>query len=114
SELQAVRQAKAGLLRERGIDPYPARTSRSTDVAGALERFSAVEPTLESGAEDDEVLTVAGRLVSRRHQGKTVFAHVQDGTGQIQLYIRRDDVGEECFDDFLKVLDLGDFLEARG
>ena len=57
---------------------------------------------------------MAGRLVSRRHQGKTVFAHVRDGSGELQLYLRRDDVGQEAFEDFLKLYDLGDFLQATG
>lgn len=114
SELQGVRQAKADALRERGSDPYPARTNRSIDVAGAHARFAAVEPALKDGAEDDEALTIAGRLVSRRHQGRTVFAHLRDGSGEIQLYLRRDDVGEDVFDDFLRIVDLGDFIEATG
>lgn len=114
SELQAIRQAKVDALRERGIDPYPAHTARSGEIVQALARFVEVEPTLAEGAEDDELLTIAGRVVSRRHQGKTVFAHVRDGSGELQLYMRRDDVGDEAFDDFLKLYDLGDFIQARG
>ena len=114
SELQAIRQAKVGVFRERGIDPYPPRTNRTMEAAAAKARFAEIEPSLPEGGEDDAVLTVAGRLVSRRHQGKTVFAHVRDGSGELQLYLRRDDVGAEAFDDFLKLFDLGDFVEATG
>src|SRR4029079_14281737 len=47
-------------------------------------------------------------------QGKTVFGHLRDGSGEIQLYIRRDDVGEDPFEDFLKLYDVGDFIQATG
>ena len=114
SELQQVRQAKVDALRARGIDPYPHRARRTVTVAAARARFDAIEPTLTEKHEDDAEQTLAGRLVSRRHQGKTVFAHIRDGSGEIQLYLRRDDVGEELFEDFLKLYDLGDFVQATG
>lgn len=114
SELQAIRQAKVDTLRARGEEPYPTRTTRDTTIAHARARFAEVEPTLEAGAKDEAVLTLAGRLVARRHQGKTVFAQIRDGSGEIQLYLRRDDVGQEAFEDFLKLYDLGDFIEVEG
>jgi lysyl-tRNA synthetase class 2 len=114
SELQEVRQAKVEAFRDRGIDPYPPRTQRGSTVREAKERFSAIEPSLPESGEDEVETTVAGRLVSRRHQGKTVFAHLRDGSGELQLYLRRDDVGPDAFEDFLKLYDLGDFLQATG
>jgi lysyl-tRNA synthetase class 2 len=114
SDLQQIRQDKVNLLRERGIDPYPARSSRTITVAAAQTRFAEIEPTLSEHGEDEAELTVAGRLVSRRHQGRTVFAHVRDGTGELQLYVRRDDVGQDDFEDFLRLYDLGDFVQATG
>jgi lysyl-tRNA synthetase class 2 len=114
SELQAIRQTKVDALRDRGIEPYPTRTARDSMVAAARARFEEIEPSLPEGGEDAEEITIAGRLVSRRHQGKTVFAHLRDGTGELQLYLRRDDVGPEAFEDFLKLYDLGDFVEASG
>ncbi len=114
SELQSVRQAKVEILRERGIDPYPPRSERTATIAEAHERFARVEPDLGEDGIDAETLTLVGRLVSRRHQGKTIFAHVRDGSGEIQLYLRRDDLGEETFEDFLKLFDLGDFIQVNG
>lgn len=114
SELQAIRQEKVETLRARGIDPYPPRTQRTSTVAAARERFARIEPALPEGGEDSELQILTGRLVSRRHQGKTVFGHIRDGSGEIQLYLRRDDVGEERFSDFLKLYDLGDFVEVSG
>ncbi len=114
SELQEVRQAKVEAFRDRGIDPYPPRAHRDSVVREARERFEALEASLPESGEDETETTVAGRLVSRRHQGKTVFAHVRDGSGELQLYLRRDDVGPDAFEDFLKLYDLGDFLQATG
>ncbi|MDQ3226207.1 MAG: lysine--tRNA ligase [Chloroflexota bacterium] len=114
SELQRVRQEKVEAFRERGVDPYPPRVVRSSAAAAAKSRFEAIEPSLPDHGEDDTELALVGRLVSRRHQGKTVFAHIRDGSGEIQLYLRRDDVGSDVFDDFLKLYDLGDFVQATG
>jgi lysyl-tRNA synthetase, class II len=114
SELQEVRQAKVEAFRDRGIDPYPPRSHRGSALREAKDRFSANEPSLPESGEDEAETTVAGRLISRRHQGKTVFAHVRDGSGELQLYLRRDDVGPDAFEDFLKLYDLGDFLQATG
>jgi lysyl-tRNA synthetase, class II len=114
SELQAIRQEKVEALRAAGIDPYPPRALRSHTTAEAAARFLALEPSLPEGGHDEETLTLVGRLVSRRHQGKTVFAHVRDGSGEIQLYLRKDDVGEAVFDDFLRLYDLGDFVQVTG
>ena len=114
SELQEVRQAKVEAFRDRGIDPYPPRSHRGSTAREAKDRFSAIELSLAESGEDEAETTVAGRLISRRHQGKTVFAHVRDGSGELQLYLRRDDVGPDAFEDFLKLYDLGDFLQATG
>jgi lysyl-tRNA synthetase, class II len=114
SELQEIRVRKAEALRAEGIDPYPPRAERTHTIAAARERFAAVEPGLPEHGEDAEEITIVGRMVSRRHQGKTVFAHLRDGTGELQLYVRRDDLGPEAFERFLKLYDLGDFVQARG
>ncbi|MDP9365069.1 MAG: lysine--tRNA ligase [Chloroflexota bacterium] len=114
SELQELRREKAERLRAAGTDPYPPRASRTHTVEAARARFAEVEPGLEPSGEDTEEIVLAGRVVSRRHQGKTVFAHLRDGSGELQLYLRRDDVGDEAFETFLRLYDLGDFVEAAG
>jgi lysyl-tRNA synthetase class 2 len=114
AELQRIRQEKVEALRAAGIDPYPPRVARSLTAAEAAARFLAIEPSLPEGGLDDESHTLVGRLVSRRHQGKSVFAHVRDGSGEIQLYLRKDDLGDSAFEDFLRLYDLGDFVEAAG
>ncbi|MEA2597218.1 MAG: lysyl-tRNA synthetase, class [Thermomicrobiales bacterium] len=114
TDLQEQRLRKAEEFRALGVDPYTPRSSRTHTTAAALARFAELEATGDQGAEDQEPITVAGRVVGERHMGKTVFAHVRDGQGQIQIYLRKDDIGEEAFERFLKLIDLNDFVEATG
>jgi lysyl-tRNA synthetase class 2 len=115
SELQEIRRQKADELRSRGIEPYPTRAERTHTSAQALALFEENEAaeTLVDG-HTAGTLTLTGRIVGFRHMGKTVFAHIRDGHGQIQLYIRKDQVGEDTFADILKLFDLGDFVQATG
>ncbi|MGH2514992.1 MAG: lysine--tRNA ligase, partial [Ktedonobacterales bacterium] len=93
-------------LRAAGIEPYPTTSQRDTTAADALARFDTLQ---ESGAR----ITLAGRLMQFREMGKAAFAHIEDGSGRIQIYLRRDDVGDEAFQQ-LKLLDLGDIVQATG
>jgi lysyl-tRNA synthetase class 2 len=114
SDLQEQRRHKAEQLRELGTDPYAPRAQRSHTTAGAIAHFTSLEADQGAGAEDLEEITIAGRLVSRRDMGKTVFAHLRDGHGQLQLYLRVNELGEEPFERFNRLADLGDFIQASG
>src|SRR5579875_1566044 len=115
NEQQAQRQAKAERLRARGIEPYPPRSFRSLTALEAVNRFTELEPNLPEGeSHDPESVTVAGRVVAVRDMGKSIFTHLRDGSGPIQLYLRRNVLGDEPFDDFKQLVDLGDFLQASG
>jgi lysyl-tRNA synthetase class 2 len=114
SELQEQRRVKAEQLRETGIDPYPTRAVRTHTTAAGLAAFAAVEAERGEGAEGPDDVTIAGRVVSKRHMGKTIFAHLRDGHGELQLYLRKDDLGEDAFELVLKMLDLGDWAQATG
>lgn len=104
--LEELRLEKLARLEEAGIEPYPLRASRTHTTAEAIAAF-------EAAAEGEGVTaTAGGRLVSVRDMGKTIFAHIADGAGRLQLFVRRDDVGEESHAIFKKLLDLGDFIEA--
>lgn len=115
SDLQEIRRAKAEALRDRGVSPYPTRAKRTHTTKAALELFTSEEEagTLHDGHTGETVI-LTGRVVSFRHMGKTVFAHIRDGFGELQLYIRKDVVGEEAYADILKLFDLGDFVQATG
>lgn len=91
-------------LRELGIEPFAYRYERTHTAADALAAFDPVtEPPVR----------VAGRLVAKRGHGKTTFAHVEDATGRIQLYFRRDALGEAGYG-LVKLLDLGDIVGVEG
>jgi lysyl-tRNA synthetase class 2 len=109
--LEEQRLEKLAALREAGINPYPRRVGRTHNTAVALTTFTAWE---ETAAGDAPETTVAGRLVSVRDMGKTVFAHIEDGHGRIQLFLRRNEIGEDSHRIFRKLLDLGDFVQATG
>jgi lysyl-tRNA synthetase class 2 len=104
-----ARREKLEALRARGVAPFAYRFARSHTAAEAVAAFVAED---EGGAEGPAV-AVAGRVVAIREHGKTVFAHLADASGRVQLYFRRDDLGEETFG-LLPLLDLGDQLGARG
>jgi lysyl-tRNA synthetase, class II len=108
TRLEMQRLEKLDRIREAGIDPYPLRIKRSHTTAQVLTAF-------EAAAEAEEILvTVCGRVVSMRDMGKTVFTHVEDGFGRIQLFVRLEELGEESHQIFRKLLDLGDFIQATG
>jgi lysyl-tRNA synthetase class 2 len=102
------RQAKLERLRQRQIDPYPARFSRTHTAIEAQQAFLAAE----DAGKDGPMVAVAGRISLLRGMGKTSFVDVQDGTGQIQFFCRQSDLGDGYA--LLQDLDLGDIIGAHG
>jgi lysyl-tRNA synthetase class 2 len=108
NELQAQRVAKLERLRAAGLDPFPARSRRTHTIAAALTDFEALQ---EAG----ERITLTGRIVgARRVMGKIAFAHIEDGSGEIQLWISRADLGEDGFRRFADDLDTFDIVQVAG
>lgn len=106
-----VRREKMRALQEKGMDPFGGRFERShtaESIATEFESFSKEE--LE---EKEAEVVIAGRIMTKRGKGKAGFAHVQDLTGQIQIYVRKDAVGEEEYDLFTST-DLGDIVGVKG
>ncbi len=97
-------------LRERGIDPYPARANRSHTAAEAIAAFEAAE----AAGGDSPTVQVTGRLRAIRVMGKSSFAHIEDGGGRIQIYLKQEVVGEEAYEVFKRDFDLGDFVGVTG
>jgi lysyl-tRNA synthetase class 2 len=104
------RMLKLERIRERGIEPYPARASRSHTAAEASAAFEEAEA---SGADSPRV-QVTGRLRAIRVMGKSTFAHIEDGSGRIQIYLKQDNLGEDAYDFFKRDFDLGDFIGVEG
>ncbi len=105
-EEREVRLEKLRAWRAEGVNPYPTRASRTHTVQETLEQFEELQ------AEEQEI-TLAGRLVLVRDMGKTTFMHMEDASGRIQLYFKRDDLGEQPYIG-VRRLDIGDFIEASG
>lgn len=100
-----IRTQKVEELRKQGIEPWPGNRSITATCQEVIEDF--VEG-------DKKTYAIAGRLMSRREHGKTVFGHLQDRSGKVQLYIKKDIVGEDKFHFFNHLIDLGDIIWVSG
>ena len=111
NELVKRRMEKLRRIRAGGCDPYPANYDLTHEIPRILENFSHLEAAeLEAGRPR---VRTAGRIVSIRGHGKVSFAHLSQGGGRLQIYVRRDRVGPEEHDLF-RLLDIGDFLGVEG
>jgi lysyl-tRNA synthetase class 2 len=109
--LRNTRLEKVARLREIGLDPFPSKSSRTHYADAIHNNYESME---------NQPVTVAGRLISWRKQGGMAFGHIQDQSGGIQLVLRRqtlaptDAAKNHVGYDELRVLDIGDFVEAAG
>ena len=105
SEILQVRRDKLTALQQEGRDPFEqtkfVRSAYSADIKADYDAF------------DGKTVQVAGRIMSKRGMGKAIFCHIKDDRGQLQLYIRKDDVPEQEFADFRKY-DIGDIIGVTG
>ena len=106
-----VRREKMQELRDAGIDPFGHRFERDSMNQELHEKYGDMDK--EELNDKDIIVTIAGRMVAKRGKGKVGFADLQDKTGRMQLYIRKDEVGEDMYHIF-KRSDLGDFLGITG
>ena len=111
NELLQIRRDKLSQLQQEGQDPFQL-TKYDVDhhAAEIKEQFAHLEPEEESGV----TVSVAGRMMSKRVMGKASFSDLQDKTGTIQLYVRRDLIGEEAYTKYKKMLDIGDVVGVKG
>ncbi|MFJ5672832.1 lysine--tRNA ligase [Bacillus safensis] len=106
-----VRRDKMNKMREEGIDPFGERYDRSHQSAQIIAEYN--EFSKEDLEEKSAQVTIAGRMMTKRGKGKAGFAHIQDLEGQIQIYVRKDSVGEKAYELF-KSSDLGDIIGVTG
>ena len=109
SEQEVVRREKLAKLRDMGINPYPA----------GLYPLNTNSTEIKQDFKEAKKVVIAGRLMSRRIQGKASFAELQDAEGRIQVYFNRDEIctGEDktLYNDvYKKLLDIGDFIGVEG
>jgi len=115
TSLEKIRLEKIEELRKEGVEPYPTRAERTHTSTQAIAAFETAEKVPPMGQPPDEVkITLTGRIRAARAMGKLTFAHIEDGDGRIQLFLRMNELGQERVDWFNKMLDLGDFIQATG
>lgn len=106
-----VRREKLNELYEKGLDPFGKRFERSHLAAEIIDKYEELEK--EELDNQGISVTIAGRVMTKRGKGKAGFAHIQDLSGQIQIYVRQDTVGSDQYDLF-KLVDLGDIVGVTG
>jgi lysyl-tRNA synthetase, class II len=111
-EESATRLAKANALRERGINPYPNRYERTHGFGEIIAAYGG--KTLEELESLAVPVRIAGRVMLKRPQGKVTFATLSDGENRLQVYLRKDDLGESTYSDFEELVDLGDYVGVAG
>ncbi|MDO8658967.1 MAG: lysine--tRNA ligase [Candidatus Parcubacteria bacterium] len=106
-EIRDARIKKLELLKKAGYEAYPAESKRELTLAEAVEDFDNLEKNkIEKW--------ISGRIMSIRGQGAIVFITLNDGTGLFQGLLKKDVLGDEKFDFFIEVVDIGDFVEIHG
>ena len=110
TDLIKLRREKLAQLYDRGINPYINRFKVKDAIGLLVDEFSA--NSKEELEKIDKQCLVGGRMMARRGHGKTTFCHIKDRAGQIQVYIRKDEIGDENYEIF-SLLDIGDLLALK-
>lgn len=111
NEMLAIRRGKLDELRKMGMDPFGKKFERTHQAKAILDQYDPMpKEELEALAVH---VAIAGRIMQKRSMGKASFAHIQDLTGKIQIYVRKDSVDEVQYDAF-DLLDIGDIIGIRG
>ena len=106
-EIRDTRIKKLKLLQDKGMNPYPAKSKREISLKDAIDNFEELEKNKENK-------WIAGRIMSIRGQGAIVFITLNDGTGAFQGLLKKDVIGDEKFNFWSAVIDIGDFVEIQG
>ncbi len=104
TDIQKIRRDKLPMLKELGIEPYAYNFDRTHFAKDIIEKFTEYE---------NKNVRIAGRIMAVRRHGKAAFCHLMDTSGRIQLYVRKDQVGDSAYEMF-KLLDIGDIVGVEG
>lgn len=105
-DIRNERIAKRETLLAKGLDPYPSKTDRTHEIGDLVKKFSAATKLKKP-------IAIAGRIMAKREHGGSAFIDLQDGTGKIQAYLKRDVLGDQ-YDLFFDVADIGDIIQVEG
>ncbi len=106
-EIRKTRLKKLEAIQRAGFNAYPEKTKRTHTIYQALKDFNALSRSKKE-------LILVGRIKSLREHGGSTFLNIEDGTGKIQAYFKKDRIGEKGYKFFLDNFDIGDFIEVRG
>ena len=106
-EIKDARIKKLELLKKRGYEAYPVDSKREISLKVAVDDFENLE-------KNKEIKWIAGRIMSIRGQGAIIFITLNDGTGTFQSLLKKDVIGDEKFNFWSEVVDIGDFVEIQG
>nr|WP_240377860.1 lysine--tRNA ligase [Bacillus piscicola] len=107
-----VRREKMQALLEQGVDPFGQKFERTHTASSMTDEFDSYSKE-ELEEQEGKQISIAGRVMTKRGKGKAGFAHIQDLSGQVQVYVRKDQVGEEAYELFQNT-DIGDFIGVTG
>lgn len=111
NELLVIRRGKLDRLRELGVDPFGGKFERTHAAKQILDAYS--DKSKEELEDAAIPVRIAGRIMQKRSMGKASFAHIQDLTGKIQIYVRKDTIGDDAYAAF-DILDIGDIIGVEG
>jgi len=103
-DIQKTKQEKLENLKKAGMETYPEKNERSMTNAEAVDKFDKIT----------ESIYLVGRVKSFRPMGNIAFAHIEDGTGKIQIFLSKDNIEESKFNLFIDSVETGDFVEVTG
>jgi len=106
-DLRADREKKIARLQEKGVNPYPSKGKITHKVAEVIEKFDELESS-------QETVTIAGRMMAFREHGAIAFVDVQDGSGKLQGFCSKDEMGESSFAELIETMSTSDFIEISG
>src|SRR3989344_3988051 len=106
-DIRKERLKKLDRIQKSGIAAYPAQAKRTHTASEALADFARI-------AKAEKEITLAGRIRAIRGHGGSTFLNIEDGSGNIQAYLKKDRVGEKAYDFFMETFDIGDFVQIRG
>ncbi|MFH1643229.1 MAG: lysine--tRNA ligase [Patescibacteria group bacterium] len=105
--IRKIRIAKLKAIQEAGHNPYPAKSKRTHAIEEVLKDFSNLKRS-------KKVITLAGRMMAQRGHGGSSFFDIQDGSGKIQAFAKKDEIGKKKYEFFMNNVDVGDIVELRG
>lgn len=106
-EIRKNRLKKLEAIKRARLNPYPEKSKRTDLISEALSAFNSL-------AKSKKEIILAGRIMAQRGHGGSAFLDIEDGSGRIQAFLRKDRIGEKGYQFFIDNLDIGDFVELRG